>query len=127
MPAYWMISDRKVQADGFGPDRAPLTYWTSDVGGLDQFKNWTKVSAANFQKQLVAAADQFPPTPHDQHEDQPHVCFFVHGYNNGWQDAARRYEKVCAALFSGQEGLGLCISFDWPSRGNVLGYLPDRA
>jgi len=122
-----MISNRRVEADGFGTDRAPLTYWTSDAGGLDQFKNWTKVSAVRFQKQLIAAAAQFPPRSHDEHEDQCHVCFFVHGYNNGWQDAARRYEKLCAALFGGEDGLGLCISFDWPSRGDVLGYLPDRA
>src|SRR5438105_172140 len=83
MPRYWMISNRRLEEGGFGTNRAPLTYWTSDRAGLDEFKNWTKVSAASFKKQLVDAADQFPPTPHDEHEDQCHVCFFVHGYNNG--------------------------------------------
>lgn len=51
----------------------------------------------------------------------------MHGYNNSWVDAARRYEKLCSQLFSGSESLGICVSFDWPSLGSVLGYLPDRA
>jgi esterase/lipase superfamily enzyme len=54
------------------------------------------------------------------------VTFFVHGYNTGWQDAAQRYEKLRADLYSGDQSLGLCISFDWPSCGSVLEYLPDR-
>jgi esterase/lipase superfamily enzyme len=55
------------------------------------------------------------------------VTFFVHGYNNGWKEAAICYEKLCGDLYSGKDGLGICISYDWPSRGSILGYLPDRA
>jgi esterase/lipase superfamily enzyme len=121
-----MISNRSVENRGFGSDRGPLTYWTAETGPLDNFKNWKQSTAANFQKQLVAAANAFPVVPHNEHEDQSHVSFFVHGYNNGWKDAAKRYEKFCGDLFSGDDGLGLCISFDWPSLGSVLGYLPDR-
>lgn len=30
-------------------------------------------------------------------------------------------------LYSGLDSLGECISFDWPSKGYVFGYLPDRS
>ena len=127
MPAYWMISNRTEESGGFGGDRGDLTYWVSDKGPLDNKKNWTRVSADGFKNKLIAAANQFPPLDHDEHEDQCHVTFFIHGYNNGWQDAAKRYQKFRDALYSGDDGLGICISFDWPSCGSVLGYLPDRA
>jgi esterase/lipase superfamily enzyme len=107
--------------------RGPLTFWVSDKGPLDNFGNWRAVTRDDFKNQLVAAADQFPPMEHGENEDQSHVTFFVHGYNNGWTDAAKRYEQLCADLYSGDDSLGLCISFDWPSLGSVIDYLPDRA
>jgi esterase/lipase superfamily enzyme len=57
---------------------------------------------------------------------QKHVCFLIHGYNNGFADAAHLYQGMCNRLFSGDAGLGLCISLDWPSLGSILGYEPDR-
>src|SRR5882762_6751960 len=126
MPTYWMISNRTVETSGFGSDQGPLSYWVSDQGPLTTFKNWKKRSADDFKKLLVAAANRFPALDHAENENQSHVSFFVHGYNNGWKDAAQRYEKLCADLYHGDGGLGLCISFDWPSCGSVLGYLPDR-
>jgi len=128
MPNYWMISNRTVEADDFGSDLASeLTYWTSDKGPLNTFNNWTQRSADDFKSDLIKAADQFPPLDHSENEEQCHVSFFVHGYNNGWQDAAKRYQKFCTSLFSGKDSLGICIAFDWPSYGNVVDYLPDRA
>src|SRR5947209_2595564 len=127
MPKYWMISNRAAQNGGFASDRSRLTYWVSDQGPLTTLKNWKQRSDAKFQKLLAAAADRFDSVDHGDHESQSHVSFFVHGYNNGWQDAAARYEKICADLYQGENGLGICISFDWPSCGSVLGYLPDRA
>src|SRR5216684_201497 len=127
MPAYWMISNRVAQKSGFGTDRGPLTYWVSDNGPLTVFKNWKRASADDFKNLLVAAANRFPLLDHGEHEEQSHVTFFVHGYNTGWREAAKRYEKFSADLYTGNDSLGLCISFDWPSCGNVLGYLPDRA
>ena len=127
MPKYWMISNRSVKDGGFGEDLDKLSYWFADQGPLDTFTNWTRVrTAAGFRRLLVAAAEAFPAFAHGDNEQQKHVNFFVHGYNNGWQDAARRYEQVCNDVFTGPDGLGLSISFDWPSLGSVLGYLPDR-
>src|SRR5436309_1930571 len=128
MPQYWMISNRNVQAKGLGSDRDELTYWVSDNGPLDNFNNWTKVSADRFQKLLVASANKFPlfTDPADQ-EKQQHVCLFVHGYNNTWADACRRYESLAGKLFTGDDGLGLMILFSWPSDGMATNYLPDRA
>jgi esterase/lipase superfamily enzyme len=126
MPAYWMISDRALENGLPGGERGDLSYWVSENGPLDNFANWKPVSADEFKNLLVAAADQFPVIAGGNNEQQSHVTFLVHGYNNGWDDAARLYQKLCAALYSGPGSLGLCISFDWPSMGSVVDYLPDR-
>jgi esterase/lipase superfamily enzyme len=126
MPAYWMISNRALENGVPGSSRGPVTYWVSDAGPLNVFPNWQQASAADFQTMLAGAADQFPALDQGNNEQQSHVTFFIHGYNNGWQDAAQRYQQLCADLYSGAGSLGLCISFDWPSQGSVLGYLPDR-
>jgi esterase/lipase superfamily enzyme len=124
MPKYWMISNRTAKDGAFGVERDRLSYWISDKGHLDTFGNWQNIPEDEFKSSLIAAADQFPIVEDSNNENQSHITFFVHGYNNGWQDAARRYEKLCGDLFS--DGLGLCISFDWPSFGSVVDYLPDR-
>ena len=121
-----MISDRTDEGNDFGADRGLLTYWTSDQGPLYIKTNWQQVSADAFKAQLIAASDQFPTLLHANNENQSHVSLFVHGYNVGWTDAARRYEQFCTDLFSGQDSLGLCVCFDWPSYGSVVDYLPDR-
>jgi esterase/lipase superfamily enzyme len=126
MPAYWMITDRAIKNGLPTDDQGPLKYFVSDQAPLDNFSNWQPVTADAFKKLLAAAAGQFPALGHDENEKQSHVTFFIHGYNNGWDDAARRYQQLCADLYSGPDGLGICISFDWPSLGSVLGYLPDR-
>jgi len=59
-------------------------------------------------------------------EDQKHVALFIHGYNNSWQWAVETYQKLVQNIFAGQDGLGICILFSWPSDGAYLGYLPDR-
>ena len=126
MPKYWMISNRAIKDGSPSGDRGDLGYWVADNAPLDNFAAWQSKSAAEFKDLLVAAAGAFPLLPHAQNEDQSHVTFFVHGYNVGWQDAARRYQKLCDGLFAGPESMGLCISFDWPSKGSVVDYLPDR-
>lgn len=127
MARYWMITNRNIENDGFGPNLASRTYWISEGGPLDKFKNWRQVTDKQFQLDLIKAADQFPLIlDQERHEDQKHVSIFIHGYNNDWKDAARRYESLNAKLFEGKLGLGLCILFSWPSDGFVLGYYPDR-
>lgn len=126
MPAYWMISDRALENGLPGDERGDLSYWVSDHERLDNFANWKRVSVDEFKNLLIAAADTFPLIAGGNNEQQSHVTFLVHGYNNGWDDAARLYQKLCGALYSGPDSLGLCISFDWPSMGSVVDYLPDR-
>jgi esterase/lipase superfamily enzyme len=112
----------------FGDDRGDLTFWTADTGPVTEPSKWANVTRAVFQKRLIAAAGNFPnidPTTQSS-EDQRHVAFFVHGYNDKWPDEAARYQGICDALFSGPTSLGECVMYDWPSLGNVLGYLPDR-
>ncbi len=132
--SYWMISDRSLPARApkavasFGDDRGDLTFWTADAGPVTNPAAWSNVSRAVFQQRLIAAAGKFPkidPTA-DNIENQQHVTFFIHGYNSKWADEAARYQKICDFFFSGPDSLGECILYDWPSLGNVLGYLPDR-
>jgi esterase/lipase superfamily enzyme len=127
MFTYWMISNRDREGDGFGSERAALSFWVSEGGDLDDFSVWIEVDHDKFRDELIAAADNFPSLPHEANEQQKHVTFLVHGYNVCWQDAAKRYQQLCNNLYSGDNGLGICVSFDWPSLGSVLGYLPDRA
>jgi len=129
MPKYWLISDRNNNGTGQGMNTAGLTYWVSDGGDLTSISSWQKVRTQNaFQKLLAAAADQFPDFPPGQNEQQSHVTLLVHGFNVSFQSATSFYQKFCDSLFTGQDSLsGLCILYDWPSLGNVLGYEPDRA
>jgi esterase/lipase superfamily enzyme len=131
----WLITNRTIQEDGtFGGDMGTLSYWTlADGGSARNAKSWLPVSPDEFRDKLVKVVqDTFPPvvdengnpTPSDTHK---HVCLFIHGYNNDWNAVMDRYEKVATQLFDGPDGLGECITFDWPSKGNLLGYLPDRA
>jgi esterase/lipase superfamily enzyme len=127
MPKYWMINDRSQ--GGVGPDvnKAGVTYWVSDKVPLTDINNWQKVTAANFQKLLVAAADQFPAFDPAENEKQSHVTILVHGFNNKFTSATTFYQNLCDKLFDGPDSLGLCILYDWPSRGSILGYEPDRS
>jgi esterase/lipase superfamily enzyme len=127
MPKYWMINDRSQ--GGVGPDvnADGVTYWVSDKQPLTDINNWRKVTAANFQKLLVAAADNFPAHDPAENEKQSHVTILVHGFNNKFTSATKFYQDLCGRLFGGPDSLGLCILYDWPSRGSLLGYEPDRS
>lgn len=131
MPKYWMVTNRNTTNGGLGKDLRPLTYYVADQGPLDQFSNWKKVGAGKpgakkFRDLLVAEADRFPLIEDSAlHEYEKHVSIFIHGYNNDWADAARRYESICKKVFEDAD-LGICLLFSWPSEGMKLGYLPDR-
>src|ERR1700681_29553 len=126
MPKYWMINDRNQGGVGTSPNTTTdgLTYWVTDKTPLNVIGNWTKVSASAFETQLKGAADAFPDQPP---ENQSHVTILVHGYNVSFDHSASFYENLCSRLFDGPNGIGLCILYDWPSWGNILGYEPDRA
>jgi len=126
MPAYWKITDRAFVNGVPTGDQGPLQYFVADQGPLDNLGSWRSVSADDFKALLIGATDNFPKLDPAANEGQSHVTFLIHGYNNGWQDAANLYKKVCDSLYDGPNSLGICISFDWPSLGSLLGYLPDR-
>jgi len=67
------------------------------------------------------------PIPSRPLESQKHLTLFIHGYDNDWLQAMERYDTIAKQLFDGPNSLGELISFDWPSKGSLLGYLPDRA
>lgn len=126
----WLITNRNVEADGFGCKQAKLTYWMLKQPGLplDQFSSWNKVQAKDFRDALRDAADKFPHPVTVEPEDQKHVCLFIHGYNNSWTSAMGTYGSLASKLFNDEssDSLGELISFDWPSKGELWGYLPDR-
>lgn len=125
----WLITNRNLTNDGFGTDKAELTYWTlrADDRPLDVFASWQKRSHEDFLAMLKATAANFPDPRQTTNQPPRHVCLFIHGYNESWQDAARLYGTVADTLFNQNDGLGELISFDWPSKGSLLGYLPDRS
>lgn len=130
----WLITNRNIDKNnGFGCDFAPLTFWTFDpapgsgTDNIEMRSNWKLLTAKQFRAALGAAALQFPDPLSTSIEDQKHVTLFIHGYNNNWSEAVHRYNDVAAQLFDGPRSLGELISFDWPSKGSLLGYLPDRA
>lgn len=133
MPQYWMITNRGVdeKKQRLTKDKStaahPLTFWTSDGGQVDRLGSWTSILRERFYDQLQIAARGFREFPRDDHENQKHVTLFVHGYNNDWEDAARRYAGLSERLFSGPKGLGVVVLFTWPSDGMTTNYLPDRA
>ncbi len=127
MPRYWLISDRDKNGTGSGINSGGLTYWVSDGGPLGEIGRWQKVNAAAFQKLLAAAADQFPTLLPAQNEQQSHVTLLIHGYNEDFGGATAQYQAVCNRLFDGPNSMGLCVMYDWPSMGSVLGYEPDRS
>jgi esterase/lipase superfamily enzyme len=127
MPKYWLISDRDSNGVGQGINNSGLTYWVSDGGDLTSISNWETVDEGAFQLLLADAADQFPLLPPEQQENQSHVAILVHGYNVSFQHSTAFYQNVCNRLFDGAKSLGLCILYDWPSLGSILGYEPDRA
>jgi esterase/lipase superfamily enzyme len=128
MPKYWRISDRAIRnGQPSSTEQGPLSYWTANDLANDGTIAWQKISTNQFRTQLTAAANALNPNNDASQEDQPHVTFFVHGYNVGWQASSASYLNLCNRLFSGVTSMGLCVSFDWPSFGNILGYYPDRA
>lgn len=125
---YWLITNRNVMQNGFGTEFAEVTYWTAPLSADPLAKaSWTQVTRDAFHAALKRAADQYPHPLQVSPEDQKHVTLLVHGYNNAWSDAMALYQRVVLHLYGDASGLGECIAFDWPSKGSLLGYLPDRA
>jgi esterase/lipase superfamily enzyme len=129
MPKYWMITNRKILKSGPSMEMGELSYWVRDEPGVDTWDGkWKKRTASQFQALLAGTADQFPLVTEDyEHSKQKHVTLFVHGYNNNFQDSARRYASICENLYDTTDSLGTCILFAWPSNGSTLAYMPDRA
>ena len=128
----WLITNRNQDnADGFGDDFSPLTFWTLDPAASQaniQLRSaWTQRTSDEFRSALIAVAQGFPSPLTTPTESQKHITLFIHGYNNNWSAAVGRYDNIAGQLFDGPKSLGELISFDWPSKGSLLGYLPDRA
>ena len=127
MPKYWLISDRNNGGIGTERNVAGLSYFVSDTKPLNEIANWSRVSPTQFRTLLAAAADAFPALPQGQNEQQSHVSILIHGFNVNFQSSTGFYQDICDRLFDGPDSLGLCILYDWPSLGTVVGYEPDRA
>lgn len=128
----WLITNRNQDDDGgFGTDFAPLTYWTFDPvvnpGNIELRSTWTQCTSGEFRAALVTAVKTFPDPVLTPPESQKHIALFIHGYNSSWSGAVHLYDKIATQLFDGLKSMGELISFDWPSKGSLLGYLPDRA
>src|SRR5262249_6664090 len=127
----WLITNRNQKGDGFGTDLDELTFWTLDPSkkqGADitRRSSWTKRSQDDFKTALVVVARKYPLPVKTPPERQKHLTLFIHGYDNAWKDTMTRYDTIAKQLFDGPASLGELVCFDWPSKGSLLGYLPDR-
>ncbi len=126
----WLITNRNLVDDGFGGNFAELTFWVYDPASkrnIELRSSWKQLTADEFQDELRNVAQNFPHPIGTSTADQKHLTLFIHGYNNPWSDTVHRYDDIASQLFDGPDSLGELISFDWPSKGSLLGYLPDRA
>lgn len=136
----FMATNRKVTKTGLSDDRAEkLSFFTCrPKAPVDDFTSWEPLSGADFVKALKEIGDSFPPTPaqaaaeagkpvlaDEDNQLQQHLSLFVHGYNNSWQDGAKRYAQIKADLYDARD-LGALVLYSWPSNGTAAGYLPDR-
>jgi esterase/lipase superfamily enzyme len=126
-PTFWMVTNRDQIGGGFGLLHAPMKFWTSTGGPLDDLTSWTNVSHDDFVQELQIVANSFPLILDlERHQEQKHITLFVHGYSVNWKEAVRTYARIHQNLFAGPDGLGVCVLFNWPSDGLVTNYLPDR-
>ena len=136
----FMATNRKVGKNGLTEDRSDkLTFFECKENcPLDDISSWNRLEAEDFVARLRAITDSFPPTPaqlaaeagkpvlaDEDHPLQQHLSLFVHGYNNSWVDAVKRYAKIKEDLYD-KRALGALVLYTWPSNGTSAGYLPDR-
>ncbi len=121
-----MISLRDNGGTGTSRNKSGPTFWVSDNDDTSQITNWQRLPSAQFRKALTDACDQFPDLPAEQHEEEKHVALLIHGYNNPWPSSVGLYRTVDDKLFSGPDGLGICVLLTWPSKGAPYDYLADR-
>jgi esterase/lipase superfamily enzyme len=137
----WLITNRnQIPPAGspgngklsFGSDLDDLSYWTLDPAAqpntdLTDRANWTPQNLDSFRDALVAAASNFPDPLTTLPENQKHLTLFIHGYDDDFDATIQRYDTIARTLFDGPNSLGEIVCFDWPSKGSLLGYLPDRS
>jgi esterase/lipase superfamily enzyme len=117
----------------FGSELDDLSYWTLDPAAkpnadITDRSNWTEQDDVTaFRDALVAAADKFPDPLTTLPENQKHLTLFIHGYDDDFDATIQRYDTIAGTLFDGPNSLGELVCFDWPSKGSLLGYLPDRS
>src|SRR3977135_4506069 len=114
---YFMIRNRIQQDGNLANIRGPLSFWLTENDNVSTLTNWTPVDADSFKARVLKLTEAFPVLPPRRAEDQKHVTLFIHGYNSSWQDAALRYKSLVSNLFSGDDSMGICILFTWPSDG----------
>lgn len=126
-PLYMVTNRAKSGGDLSDELGDRLLYFRTRAQGKDVKKlaRWTQLTQDGFDGELRALAAQFPLLPDERNTEQKHLSLFVHGYNNSWQDSAKRYAQIKKDLFDKYD-LGVPVLFSWPSDGSVAGYLPDR-
>lgn len=124
-----MISARDAGGTGSNRNNNGVTFWSSQSSEpiqLRDIKNWDRIPFAQFRKSLIDACADFPDQKPEQQEEEKHLALCIHGYNTGFSSSIDFYTRIYDGLFSGTRGLGICVLFTWPSKGEVYGYLADR-
>ncbi len=93
-----------------------LTYFVSDANLRHQYVMLDKVAPLAHDGFLSSLQRQISSAPSRD------VFVFVHGYNNSFEDAARR----TAQLAYDMDFDGTPLMFAWPSQASILGYFADE-
>ena len=127
----------------YGRNSGPLQYGYLDVtipqshklAELETPKQWSdytmRVTNTDMRSEFVLL-DQVKPLPKDdfvlrlqreiQSSPSKDVFVFVHGYNNTFEDTARRAAQLAYDL----DFDGTPIMYSWPSQGSLTGYFADE-
>lgn len=119
MPQY-MITTRKARD---GDDVGPARYLMFDHAGGP-----AKDFGTNPKRWLAELMKQFPKAPRSLDGKEVavgEILFLVHGFNVDHEEA-EAFHVACADRLAAAGWAGQVVSFDWPSKGLVFAYLPDR-
>jgi esterase/lipase superfamily enzyme len=132
-PALFYGNDRTELQYGYLSVTIPQVHQEAELETQSRWEEYTLALSDASMRRRYVLLDQVTPLSkgdfvralHQQIIDSPSrdVFIFVHGYNNTFEDAARRAAQMAYDL----DFDGTPIVYSWPSRGSALSYFADEA
>jgi len=121
MPFDYVMCVRNAGSDGFGVHVGRTRYLAVPAGAQPLP---THAIAAGTWFRRVRQAGEWR---NDRNEPRGDILFVVHGYNMTEEEVIDRHRRLVRALAAQPQPFrGVVVSFDWPTQGSALAYMPDR-